>query len=297
MDLTSLRIFVKVADVLSFTRAAEQLGLTKARASAHVQGLEESLGVRLFTRTTRSVRLTGDGEQLLGRARRLLAEADEMTSLFGTARALKGRVRIDLPERMASEVVIPRLPELLARHPNLELSLSSTDRRVAVVQEGFDCVVRVGTLSDSGLTARRLGALQMMNCASPDYLRRYGAPRTLEDLKGHVVVHYSVTGDDAPGLEVPDGSGGYREIPMKAWVTVNSTAAYQAACLAGLGIVQAPARSLSRLVQTGSLVEVLPEHTAAPMPVSIVHAHGKQVPVRVRAVMDWLGDVVTQTYV
>lgn len=295
MDLESLRIFVKVADVASFTRAAEQLGLTKARASAHVQSLEESLGARLFTRTTRSVRLTADGEQLLGRARKLLAEADEVASLFGATRALRGRVRIDLPEKLATDVVIPRLPELLARHPHLEMVVSSTDRRVAVAQEGLDCVLRVGALADSGLMALRLGALSMMNCASPEYVRRFGLPRTLDDLSGHVVVHYSASADDAPGFEVSDGRGGVREIPMKSWVTVSSTGAYQAACVAGLGIIQAPSRSLLRLVQNGSLVEVLPEHTAAPMPVSIVHAHGRQVPARVRAVIAWLTEVVTPT--
>ena len=295
MDLESLRVFVKVADVASFTRAAEQLGLTKARASAHVRGLEESLGARLFTRTTRSVRLTADGEHLLGRARRLLAEAEDVASLFGAGKALRGRVRMDLPEKLATDVVIPRLPELLGRHPHLELVVSSTDRRVAVAQEGFDCVLRVGALSDSGLIAIRLGALSMMNCASPAYVRRCGSPRSLDDLEGHHVVHYSASVEDSPGFEVADGKGGVREIPMKSWVTVSSSGAYQAACLAGLGIIQAPSRSLRQLVQSGHLVEILPEHTAAPMPVSIVHAHGKQVPTRVRVVIDWLSEVVTPT--
>ncbi len=293
MDLDSLRIFVKVADVASFTRAAEQLGLTKARASAHVRSLEESLGARLFTRTTRSVRLTADGEQLLGRARKLLAEADDVASLFGAPRALRGRVRMDLPEKLATELVIPRLPELLARHPRLELVVSSTDRLVAVAKEGFDCVLRIGALSDSGLMALRLGALPMMNAASPEYCRRYGVPRTPEDLAEHRVVHYSASADDTPGFEAPDGRGGYREIPMRSWVTVSSSGAYQAACIAGLGIIQAPSRSLARLVQSGTLVEILPEHRAASMPVSIVHAHGRQVPARVRVVIDWLAEVVT----
>lgn len=293
MDLDSLRIFVKVADVASFTRAAEQLGLTKARASAHVRSLEESLGARLFTRTTRSVRLTADGEQLLGRARKLLAEADDVASLFGAPRALRGRVRMDLPEKLATDLIIPRLPELLARHPRLELVVSSTDRLVAVAKEGFDCVLRIGALPDSGLMALRLGALPMMNAASPEYCRRYGVPRTPEDLAEHRVVHYSASPDDTPGFEAPDGRGGYREIPMRSWVTVSSSGAYQAACIAGLGIIQAPSRGLARLVQSGTLVEILPEHRAASMPVSIVHAHGRQVPLRVRVVIDWLAEVVT----
>jgi DNA-binding transcriptional LysR family regulator len=298
MDLDSLRIFVKVAELASFTRAAAQLGLTKARASAHVAALEASLGARLLVRTTRSVRPTEEGEQLLGRARRLLAEADEVATLFAAPRALRGRVRIDLPARLACDVVLPRLPELLAAHPQLELVVSTTDRLVGVAEEGFDVVVRVGALGDSGLVARRIGALTMMNCASPAYLRKHGVPRSLDDLASHWVVHWAIgRGASSPSFEADDGRGGVREVPMRAQVTVASSDAYQAVCLAGLGIIQAPRLGLLPLVQSGRLVEVLPEHPAPPMPVSLVHAHGRQVPARVRVVMQWLGEVVAPALV
>ena len=159
MDLEGVRVFVRVAELGSFTRASEQLGLSKARASIRVQELEAELGCRLFHRSTRAVRLTEDGEAFLGRAQRLVRDADELASMFQAPSNLRGRVRIDLPIQMARDHVVPRLPALLASHPQLELLVSTSDRRVDVLREGFDCVLRVGTLSDSGLVARRLGVL------------------------------------------------------------------------------------------------------------------------------------------
>ncbi|APR88000.1 Transcriptional regulator [Minicystis rosea] len=292
MELESLRIFVKVAELASFTRAAEQLGMQKARVSLHVRALEAEVSVRLLHRTTRSVRLTPDGETFLARAKRLVTEADELGAMFQTKGALRGKVRVDLPVSLARAVIIPRLPELLAAHPQLEIQLSTTDRRVDVVREGFDCVLRIGALGDSDLVAQRLGALAMMNYVSPAYLRRYGRPRTLADLDGHVLVHYSLgLGADPPTFEFHDGKG-YRERPMHCLVTVNNADAYEAACLAGLGIIQAPRYGHAAAIARGDLVEILPEHTAEPMPVHLVHAHGRNVPKRTRAVLTWIAQTL-----
>jgi DNA-binding transcriptional LysR family regulator len=292
MDLEAVRIFVKVAELASFTRAAEQLGITKSRVSLRVRALEEDLGSHLLQRSTRFVRPTPDGEQFLARARRLLLDADELAAMFQAARALRGRVRVDLPVAIARDVIIPRLPELLAAHPGLDVLLSTTDRRVEVVREGFDCELRVGALPDSGLVARRLGTLPMGNYASPGYLRKFGTPRALDDLDRHFVVHYSLSlGADEPMFEYRDGDR-YRERPMRSLVTVNTSDAYEAACVAGLGIIQAPRWGRSDVLRSGFLVEVLPDFPCAPMPVTLVHGHGRNVPKRVRAVLAWLTQVV-----
>jgi DNA-binding transcriptional LysR family regulator len=293
MDLDTLRIFTKVAEQASFTRAAEQLGLPKARVSVGVQQLEAQLGTRLLHRTTRSVHLTPDGELLLERAQALLADADELQALFQSApSALRGRLRIDLPNLMARNVVIPRLPEFMAAHPQLEIELSTTDRRVDLVHEGFDCVVRVGTLLDSGLIARRLGLLHQINCASPAYLQAHGTPRTLADLDQHQLIHYaSVLGTRPAGWEYKAGDA-WQFKPMHGAITVNNTDAYQAACLAGLGLIQAPLMGVRPLIEQGRLVEVLPEFVAEPMPVSLLYPHRRHLPKRVQAMMDWLGEVL-----
>jgi DNA-binding transcriptional LysR family regulator len=288
MDLETLRIFVKVAELGSFTRAGEHLGMSKARVSIRVQELEAELGSRLLQRTTRAVRPTADGEQFLVRARRLVLEADELTAMFHAPSTLRGRVRVDLPVNFARTLFIPRLPEFLAAHPQLELLMSTTDRRVDLVREGFDCVLRIGALADSGLMARRLGVLPMINCASPSYLLKHGTPRTLEDLDQHLVVHYSQTfGSDAPSFEYRNGAG-YSERPMRSVVTVNSADSYLAACIAGLGIIQAPRTGMTASLASGAIVEILPDLTCEPMPVSILHGHARNVPKRVRALMTWL---------
>jgi DNA-binding transcriptional LysR family regulator len=294
LDLSDLRVFVKVAELASFTRAAEQLHMSKARASKHVGALEAELGVRLLQRTTRTVRPTADGEQLLPKAKQLLADADEIGTSLAGPRNLRGVVRVDAPIVFAREVIIPKLPELLAAHPQLEIQLSSTDRRVDVVREGFDCVLSIGTLAPSELIVQRLGELAMVNCASPAYLARHGTPAAPDDLDSHLVVHYSMRfGSDAPDFEHRAG-GGWAHRPMRSAITVNSADAFRAACLAGLGIIQTPRLGVGALLARGALVEILPDHTCAPMPVQLVHAHGRQVPARVRVVLTWLAAIMRQ---
>lgn len=293
LDLESLRIFVRVAEVAGFTRAAEQLGMPKARVSHRVSALEEDLGVRLLHRTTRSVRTTPDGELLLARAKALLAEADDVEALLSQKASLRGRVRVDMPISLARELIIPRLPELHAAHPQLELFVSTTDRLVDVVREGFDCVLRVGALTDSELVVTRVGEFEMINCASAGYVRARGRPKSPDDLAGHLLVHYaSAVSGEVPELEWVE-AGRTRTKRMSCIVTVNNTDAFRAACLAGLGIAQLPRYGVAGLLERGELVEVLPRHRCAPLPISLLHPHGRRVPRRVRVVLDWLVALLT----
>lgn len=283
MDLEALTIYARVAELASFTKAAEQLGVQKARVSTSVQALETELGTRLLQRTTRSVRMTPDGEAFYERCKILLADLDELGTLFQQApTTLSGRLRVDMPTGMARDLVIPRLGEFLAAHPQIDLELSSTDRQVDLVSEGFDCVVRVGVLVDSGLIARRIGRFRMLNYASPAYLVAHGTPATLDDLNSHLLIHYARTlGTKSPGWEYFDGTR-WRFKPMRGAVTVNNAQAYQASCVAGLGLIQVPA-----MVNPHGLVEVLPAYVAEPMPVSLLYAHraGSK---RLQAWMAWL---------
>jgi DNA-binding transcriptional LysR family regulator len=296
MNFDELRIFSRVADLASFSRAAEQLGLARGYVSTSVRQLEARLGTRLLQRTTRTVRLTQDGERFLERCKELLVEAEQLQAMFQPASGgLTGRLRIDLPNILARDVIIPRLPEFLNAHPLLEVGISTTDRRVDLVHEGFDCILRVGALGNSELVARPLGLMQMSNAASPIYLSEHGAPQTLADLERHRVVHYTpkLTSNDAGWEYLDQADNAYKMLPMPAAVSVNGTDAYQAAALAGLGLIQAPTLGLQRLVAQGLLVLVMPEFTACPMPVSLLYAHRRHIAPRVQAVMTWLTDVLT----
>ncbi len=292
-SLDTLRIVLRVAELGGFARAADSLALSKAAVSIAVQRLEASLGTQLFHRTTRRVQLTADGQAFYERARDLLDDMDELHGMFQRdGGALKGRLRVDMPAGMASRFVIPQLPEFLDRYPELSIEISGTDRRVDVVREGFDCVVRVGTLDDSSLVARPLGAIRLINCASPDYLRRHGTPRSIEDLRDHRLVHYAGTLGQRPvGFEYPDG-GGHAALPMAGSVTVNNGAAYEAAAVAGLGIIQVPAMAMQSRLAAGELVEVLPGCPPPPMPVTLLYAQRRNLPRRVRVFMDWIAQVL-----
>jgi DNA-binding transcriptional LysR family regulator len=295
LELEAMRIYVRVAERASFTLAAQELGLPKATMSNVVARLERQVGTRLLHRTTRRVQTTQDGQLFLERCRGLLADADELHQLFrGDEAALRGRLRVDMPTGTARALVVPRLPEFLARHPELHLELSSTDRRVDVVGEGFDCVLRVGALEDSSLVARPLGGLRQINCASRGYLEAFGTPRTLEDLARHRLVFYAPgLGARAAGFEVVDPAGGdTRCLPMAGSLTVNNAQAYEAACLAGLGIIQAPDTALRAHLDSGALVEVLPQWRAPALPVTLLYGTRRQVARRVQVFMDWLEAVV-----
>ncbi|WP_067709360.1 LysR family transcriptional regulator [Erwinia sp. ErVv1] len=285
----TMRAFVRVAELRSFTRAAESLGVPKGSLSRQLQALENTLGTRLLHRTTRRVQLTQDGLVYFDRCQEVLATLEEMDGLFQNDPAtLSGRLRVDMPVNLASDYVLPRLPEFLQQYPAIELELSSNDRRVDVIREGFDCVVRVGALEDSGLIARPLGALTLINCASPDYLARFGTPQTLEELSQHAMVHYGQQlGTQIPGFEFFDGESS-RFIKTGGALTVNSTVTYRAACLNGLGIIQAPECAMRSAVKAKKLVEILPYYRAKPMPISLLYPHRRHLARRVHVFMEWL---------
>jgi DNA-binding transcriptional LysR family regulator len=288
-----LLVFTRVAELSSFTQAADSLGLPKASVSKSVKQLEEALGTQLLRRNTRRVVLTHDGQACYERCKDMLASFDDLQAMFRQGQALRGRLRVDMSLGMAHRAVLPRLPAFLALHPALEIELSSTDRRVDLVADGFDCVVRTGPLDASDLVARPLGMLVQHNLASRAYLAAHGVPQTLDDLARHRLVHYATRlGVRSAGFEVEEEGGAVRRIPMQGSVTVNNSEAYGAACLAGLGLIQAPTIALRPHVEAGDLVEVLPQWRAPGLPVTLLYAHRRQLPGRLRVFMDWLAEVL-----
>jgi len=293
----AMKLFVRAAEASSFTRAADSLGVPKASVSNAVRQLEALLGVRLFQRTTRRVQLTEEGQACLERCKDILADVDDWEAMFAGADAsASGRLRVDLPHGVARSLVIPNLPAFLERHPGLELELSTTDRRVDLLREGFDCVLRFGQATDPSLIARPLGELPQGNYASPSYLARYGEPRVPDDLRHHRLVFYSpAPGVLDPGWQYHDGTR-YVHQPMPGVLTVNGVDAYNAACLAGLGLVQAPAAGMRAHVASGALREVMPQYRAAPLPVTLLYADRRHAPLRLRVFMQWLAGLVAAAH-
>lgn len=188
--LREYRALIAVIDSGSFTAAAEQLGMPRSSLSTMISALETRLAARLLHRTTRVVSPTEEGLRLAERARGLIDEAQSLETMFKKGEAISGRVRISMPGRIAHEIVIPALSELLSRNPDLLVDLRIADQRLDLVSEGLDLVLRVGLLEDSSLICRRIGELPFINCASQAYIDRYGRPATTGDLETHRAVSY-----------------------------------------------------------------------------------------------------------
>lgn len=290
MDRIDLfRVFTRVVECSSFTRAADTLGIPRSSVSAAVQELESRVGARLLHRTTRKVSPTQDGTAFYDRCLRVIADVEDTENLFRqTAAQPSGKLRIDVPGRIGRLIIAPTLPEFLDLYPQIDIDLGVTDRAVNLVEDSVDCVLRVGPLDDSGLIARPIGRLPLINVASPAYLKRHGNPESPDDLGDHWAVNYASPSngrvEDWEWVE----HGALRTMPMRGRVTVNSAEAYIACCLAGLGLIQIPAYDVRIHLDAGELVEVLPSHRAEAMPMTLLYPHRQHLSRRVQVFADWL---------
>ncbi|MFM0551840.1 LysR family transcriptional regulator [Paraburkholderia sediminicola] len=292
--LQAMKVFARVAQLGSFTKAAEQMQLPRPTVSNAIQYLESHLRVRLLQRTTRRVALTPEGAAYHERCVQVLADIDDAEALFAdVATGPRGVIRVDLPERLALHVVIPALPDFFARYPDIRVVLSATDRMIDLIEDGVDCAVRVGSMGDTTLVARRIGEFEQVNCASRGYIEKYGLPRTPADLDDHVAVGFfsSRSGRDLDWEYMEQGE--LKTLAMRSAVSVNSAHAYIGCCLAGLGMIQGPVGSVDApLFESGELVEVLKDWKAPPLPVSGVFPHGRHLAPRVRIFVDWVAELI-----
>ena len=291
--LLSLKVFIKIAETGSFTKTGEILGLPKASVSAYVQNLEEEIGTRLFSRTTRKVTLTSDGEIFLNKSIDLISDLDDLENLFKKDHGdLSGKIRIDMPIGFSKSIFMPNLKSFLEKNPKLEIELSTTDRRVDVITEGFDLVLRVGPLHDSSLIVKKIGELKIINVASREYVKKYGNPKNIDELKKHKLVFYSTNlNSHREGFEYYDGEK-YRTIKMQGNLVVNNSETYLKACLIGLGIIQIPLIGVGELLKSGDLVEILPKIKAEPMTVSLLYPHRKNLSRRTQIFIDWMIEIL-----
>ncbi len=283
------RIFSRVVECSSFTRAADTLGIPRSSVSAAVQELEGRVGARLLHRTTRQVSPTQDGTAFYDRCQRLISDVEETENLFRqTSAQPSGRLRIDVPGRIGRLIIAPALPDFLDRYPQIDIDLGVTDRAVNLVEDSVDCVLRVGPLSDSGLIARPIGKLPLINVASPAYLKQHGMPKTPEDLNAHMAVNYAspFSGRVEDWEWMQDGT--LRTLPMHGRVSVNSAEAYIACCLAGLGIIQIPVYDIRHHLEASELIEVMPDYRAEPMAMTLLYPHRQHLSRRLQVFADWL---------
>jgi LysR family transcriptional regulator for bpeEF and oprC len=291
----AMKVFVRVVESGSFSKAADALHLPPASVSRTLQALEAHLGARLLNRTTRSISITEDGEAYFDRCVRVLGEVDDMeASLSHSKLSPKGNVKVSLPQVMAKSTVIPALPEFFAAYPDIGVELLLTDRQVDLVEDAVDCVVRVGAIGDVGLVAKRIGAYTQITCASPGYIEQYGEPQTLDDLDQHLAVGYVMnkSGRVRNWEFVVDGET--RSIALKHKIAVNDADSYIASGLAGLGLIQSSSYTLDPYLRSGTLRRVLVEFPTHPRVVSVLYAANRHQPRRVRVFIDWVADLYSR---
>ncbi|MBS9721963.1 LysR family transcriptional regulator [Tianweitania sp. BSSL-BM11] len=285
--LDCMRLFIRVVERGSFTAAAADLGIPRSTATEALKGLEAHLGARLLDRTTRHVAPTMDGQDYYRRCLSILGDLDEAESMLRDTQP-RGLLRVDAHVLMTRTFLLPRLPEFLDRYPKIDLHLGQGDRRVDLVREGVDCVIRSGEPGNSGMIGRRLGTLEEVTVASPDYLARHGVPDSPDALQGHQVVGFvsSRTGEVLP-LELMTGQT-LREIRLPSRVSVNNSDTMADLARMGFGLVQAPRYRFVDDLASGRLVEVLSDHPPSPTPLFALYPQNRQLAPRLRVFLDWL---------
>jgi LysR family transcriptional regulator for bpeEF and oprC len=287
--LQSMRLFARLAELGSFTKAAESLDIGRPQVTRYIQELETSLGVRLFQRTTRKVALTAEGERFYERVQEILADISAATTMFDRSGAtLAGRLRVDIPTAFAQLKFIKSLKEFTAAYPGINVVLGVTDRAVDLIGEGIDCALRIGDLPDSSLIARPIAMATMVTCAAPAYLHEHGEPETLDDLASHQGVnflsgrsnralpwHFSVKGQD-------------RVFVSNTGITVNESNAYVQCGVSGFGIIQAPGIAVAEHLDSGDLVEILKRYRPAPRPVTLLYPSRTHLAPQVQVFIEWL---------
>lgn len=284
----TLQTFVAVVEAGSFSAAAARLDCAKSAASRQVAALEGHLGVQLLNRTTRRLSLTDAGREFYERAQRILADLEEAElSVAAEQTALRGRLRLAAPLSFGLRHLAPALDEFLADHPELVLDLDLDDRRINLVEEGFDLALRIGELADSSLVARPLAPIRMQLCASPAYLRRHGTPQTPADLAFHAGLVYGNI-PEAQQWRFLDANDKVHSVKVPARLRANNGDVLVQAALAGLGLVVTPTFIAHRALAAGELVPVLPEYRAPGTRAYAVYPSRRHLPQRVRVLIDFL---------
>ena len=287
--LQAMEVFVQVVDAGGFTRAADNMKLPKATVSTLVQALESELSAKLLNRTTRHVSVTAEGAAYYERCLQILEQVRDAEDALGhNTLNPAGRLRVDAPTWLASEVIVPALPSFFAAYPGIRLELGCSDRPVDLVEEGVDCAIRGGRqLADSRLVAKRVGSMRYRTCASPDYLARQGTPTHPDELTRHQCVNY-FSARSGKSFDWYFARGDKRiEVALSSHIALNDSVAYTAAGVAGLGIVQMADLLMAPMIEDGRLVPVLEGWVNDPLPIHVMYPQHRHLPAKLRVFLEW----------
>jgi DNA-binding transcriptional LysR family regulator len=287
--LSGMEAFAKAVEAGSFSAAGETLGLTPQAVGKQVRLLEEHLGVRLINRTTRRQSLTEAGRELYERVRIILAEVEAAEAVAASSRAVpRGQIRVNAPVTFGAYELARVLPGYLAAYPEVDVTLTLSDRKVDLIEEGYEVVFRVGPLAESGLIARPLRPMDFTLCAAPSYLAARGAPAAPGDLTRHECLGfaYLATGDQWRFV----GPEGPEAVEVSYRLLVNNGQALLTAALAGLGLLLQPTALVRDAVAAGLLVRVLPHHRPVSRPMHLLYAPDRRITPKLRSFVDFALD-------
>lgn len=287
--LTSMRVFARAATAGSLSAAARQLEMSPAMAAKHVDALEARLGAKLLHRSTRKLALTDAGAQYLEAVQRILADVDEADAAAASQRHLAtGLLRLNAPQAYGLRRIAPLMPAFSQRHPALTVELGLTDSAVNLIEERWDLAVRVGTLHDEQLQARRLGDCGLLLCAAPAYLDAHGVPRQVADLAQHNCLGYTLSASHTP-TQWAFGKDGRIKQAVRGNLRASNGAALLAAALGGQGLIYEPSFIVGDAVASGALQALTLDHP--PRDLGGIHAvwpASRHVPAKVRVMVDFL---------
>ena len=292
--LESMRAFVRVVEAGSFTKAADNLGVSRTTVTQLVQELEAHLRVKLLNRTTRKVNVTTDGAAYYERVVRLLAELDDIESnLPGASLAPRGVLRVDEPSPLANIILVPALPAFHARFPDIQLEMGASDRQVDLIGDNVDCVVRGGEIKDVSLVARHVGDLQLGVYAAPSYLAQAGTPSHPDELRdpGHRVVRYGWANALPYAMRKGDETV---KIEGRYVLAIDDGNAYLTAGLSGLGVLWLPEYMATEHAASGALVPLFTDWRVDPMPLYVAYPPNRYNRKQLRAFVDWIVELMAR---
>lgn len=291
--LEAMRAFCRIVEVGSFSRAAQSLNVAKTTVSGQVQALENLLGIKLLHRTTRKVSATAEGAVYYRRARAVLEDVNELEASVSHSRnAIRGHIKIEMPSPVGSLLIAPALPDFAAKFPHIHLEISCDERIVDLVEEGVDCAIRVGQVSDQNLVCRPVGLMRYCLCAAPSYLAAAPALGTPSDIAGHTLLGFKFPSTQRRHTPTLTRAQEHFTLDQPPSVYFNNGGVATAAAVAGLGVAFMPRAEADAHLRAGRLIEVLSEWRMESMPISLVYPPTRGLSARLRAFADWTTSLI-----